>query len=216
MLPSFDAMNKILKLLRLKSDFAHFLRAKFNSFEFQGFKAIQFSKHLYRPLLYVNSNHIEVKPVALNQGEQEFVCDIQTYCKKHPEFFENGRELYILRNMSRGRGIGFFEAGNFYPDFILWILDKNLQRISFVDPKGIRNLQGIGDPKIAFYDTIKNIEKRLGDPNIILNSFIVSVTRHEWVDWADEITIKELNGSNVYFKENQINYIKLILDKIIK
>lgn len=22
--------------------------------------------------------------------------------------------------MSKGRGVGFFEAGNFYPDFILW------------------------------------------------------------------------------------------------
>ena len=30
------------------------------------------------------------------------------------------RQVYLLSNLSKGRGIGFFEAGNFYPDFILW------------------------------------------------------------------------------------------------
>lgn len=187
----------------------------FKPMEFQGFKAIQVAQHLYKPLLYVNSAHVEVKPVALNQGEQEFVCDVQTYCEEHPEFFENGRELYMLRNMSRGRGIGFFEAGNFYPDFIIWILDGKTQRISFLDPKGIRNLQGPDDPKIAFYSTIKNLETCLGDPDVILNSFIVSVTRREWVGWGEDLSIEEFNASNVYFRGNQADYIELILDKIL-
>ena len=67
-------------------------------------------------------------------------------------------ELYLLRNMSRGRGIGFFEAGNFYPDFIVWMLAGKKEYVSFVDPKGIRNLEGPNDPKIRFYRTIKEIE----------------------------------------------------------
>ena len=29
------------------------------------------------------------------------------------------KELYLLRNMPKGRGIGLFEPGNFYPDFQL-------------------------------------------------------------------------------------------------
>ena len=45
----------------------------------------------------------------------------------------------------------------------------------FVDPKGIRNL-GPTDPKIQFYTTIKEIEQRLGDPSVHLDSFIVSNT----------------------------------------
>ena len=45
----------------------------------------------------------------------------------------------------------------------------------FVDPKGIRNI-GPTDPKIQFYETIKEIEQRLGDPNVVLESFIVSNT----------------------------------------
>ena len=63
--------------------------------------------------------------------------------------------------MSRGKGIGFFEAWNFYPDFILWLLVNEKQYINFIDPKGLRNRKGIDDPKIAFYKTIKSIENDL-------------------------------------------------------
>jgi hypothetical protein len=38
------------------------------------------------------------------------------------------------------RGVGFFEAGKFLPDFIVWLLVDGRQYISFVDPKGIRKL----------------------------------------------------------------------------
>ncbi|QBG47607.1 restriction endonuclease subunit R [Verrucomicrobia bacterium S94] len=195
----------------LKEDMA---QGVFKPLEFQGFKAIQFDRHLYKPLLHVNSSHVEIKPVALNQGEQQFVVDVQTYCKEHPEFFEDGRELYMLRNMSRGHGIGFFEAGNFYPDFILWILEGKTQRINFIDPKGLRNLQGTQDPKIAFYRTIKNLETRLGDPNVILNSFIISNTPYEQVSWwGDSMTLEEFNTHHVFFMENQPDYFHRILAK---
>ena len=50
------------------------------------------------------------------------------------------KELYLLRNLSKGRGVGFFEAGNFHPDFIVWLIADGQEYISFVDPKGIRNL----------------------------------------------------------------------------
>ena len=53
-------------------------------------------------------------------GERDFVDDLRTFFDANKPFFKE-RELYLLRNMSR-RGIGFFEAGNFYPDFIVWLL----------------------------------------------------------------------------------------------
>lgn len=71
--------------------------------------------------------------------------------------------------------MGFFEAGNFHPDFIIWLLVGSQQHVIFVDPKGIRNL-GPTDPKIQFHQTIKEIEQRLGDTNVRLQSFIVSNT----------------------------------------
>ncbi|MCV4607674.1 hypothetical protein OFB74_32735, partial [Escherichia coli] len=81
--------------------------------------------------------------------------------------------------LSRGRGIGFFEAGNFYPDFILWLLINGKQYVNFIDPKGLRNLDGPEDPKIEFHSTIKQLQSRLKDQDVILNSFIISSTSFE-------------------------------------
>jgi hypothetical protein len=67
------------------------------------------------------------------------------------------------------------QAGNFHPDFILWLLVGDQQHVIFVDPKGIRNI-GATDPKIQFHADIKTIEHRLGDPNVRLESFIISNT----------------------------------------
>ena len=151
-------------------------------------KAIWFGNHLYQPLLCLDSHVVEISPAPLNKGERQFVEDLKAFHDEHVDFFGT-RELYLLRNLSKGRGVGFFEAGNFYPDFILWLLARGKQQVIFVDPKGIRNL-GPSDPKIQFYETIKNIEQRLGDPDVQLESFIVSntpsSTMHRQVGHGDE------------------------------
>ncbi|MEQ9569836.1 MAG: DEAD/DEAH box helicase family protein, partial [Longimicrobiales bacterium] len=92
-------------------------RGEMKSWEFQGLKAVWFGRHLYQPLLYLQSGSklVEVSPTPLNKGEMEFVQDLRAYCDRHAEALE-GRELYLLRNLSRGRGVGFFEAENFHPD----------------------------------------------------------------------------------------------------
>ena len=141
---------------------------------FRGLSAVWFDKHLYQPLLALEGGVVEVSPVPLNRGERRFVEDLKAYCDGNAAAFED-RELYLLRNRSRGRGIGFFEAGNFHPDFILWLLAGDRQHVTFVDPKGIRNV-GADDPKIRFFETVKEIERRLGDPRVALDSFIVSNT----------------------------------------
>ena len=115
------------------------------SWEFQGMKALWFGKHLYQPLLYLDTKIVEISPAPLNKSELQFVEDLKAFHEGHEEFFAI-HELYLLRNLSRGRGVGFFEAGNFHPDFILWLLEEGQQRVVFVDPKGIRNL-GPSDPK---------------------------------------------------------------------
>ena len=136
--------------------------------------------HLYQPLLHLSKSQlVEVSPVSLNDGERDFVLDLRNfYTAKHGLLLKE-QELYLLRNMSK-RGIGFFEAGNFYPDFILWLLVGEKQYVTFVDPKGLRQLDdGASNPKIQFYKAIKEIETRLGDPCVILNSFIISSTPYQ-------------------------------------
>ena len=104
--------------------------------EFQGLKAVWFANHLYKPLLYLDTKIIEISPAPFNKGERQFVEDLKAFHDGHTEFF-GSRELYLLRTLSRGRGVGFFEAGNFHPDFILWLINGNQQDVIFVGPKGI-------------------------------------------------------------------------------
>ena len=93
-----------------------------------------------------NEPLIKISPVALNVGENTFVKHVRKYYNEHIEDTLKGKDVYLLRNESR-KGIGFFEASNFYPDFILWVNDGVKQHVTFIDPKGIRNLQGLKDPK---------------------------------------------------------------------
>ena len=189
-------------------------KGELRNVKFQGLAAVMFGQHLYQPLIYVNSDVIEVKPVPLNEGERDFVLDLQQYCSQNKDFFK-GKELYLLRNMSRGRGIGFFEAGNFYPDFIMWLLADGKQYINFIDPKGLRNLKGTDDPKIAFYKTIKSIEDdlRSQDSIVTLNSFIVSNTRLPEVGWWDGgMTKEQFEERHVLFQqEDKGTYIEKML-----
>ncbi len=174
-----------------------------------------FDRHLYRPLVHLKNKDVAVKPVALNDGEQQFVRDLKAYYEAQPGLFE-GRELYLLRNMSRGKGIGFFEAGNFYPDFILWLLDGDHQYVAFIDPKGITRLRGVEDPKIEFKNTIKEIEDRLADPAVTLHSFIISNTRYDEIEhWG--MSKQDLEDRHVLFqKEDKSTYVEAMLDRILR
>jgi len=166
---------------------------------FQGMKAIWFGRHLYEPLVYLSSNIVEISPVALNKGERTLIEDLRAFYDNEKELFSN-KEFYLLRNLSKGRGVGFFEAGNFYPDFILWVLMNGRQHIAFVDPKGIRNL-GPTDPKIQFYSTIKEIEQRLGDPSVKLSSFIISNTSSHTMKLLWRMDKSEMEARHILFQE---------------
>lgn len=194
------------------------------------FEALYFSQHLYRPLLCFTGNStnnngdilLEIKPVALNKGERKYVADLKDYHDKNVDFFRD-KELYLLRNESR-RGIGFFEANNFYPDFILWIVKGKRQHIAFIDPKGITHLHGLDDPKVRLAELIRtDIEPRLNDKSITLNSYIIANTALAEVKWwgnggsSTDNPIKTFNEHHVYFQNEaaQGDYIKQILTDIM-
>jgi len=209
-----SAKEIIIKLSEVKEAVAS---RQLKQIEWGTFRSICFGPHLYQPLIYLNSTAVDVRPVVLNEGERDFVLDLKKFYERDPPFFE-GKELYLLRNLSRGRGIGFFEAGNFYPDFILWLLAADKQHVSFVDPKGIRNLDGADDPKISFYQTIKTLERRLADPKVILNSFIIASTPYHQVShWRDEsgkrMAKTDFEARHVLFQnEDKSTYIARLLN----
>ncbi|MBQ4479570.1 MAG: DEAD/DEAH box helicase family protein [Victivallales bacterium] len=141
--------------------------------------AFDFRNHLYAPLICIkgSSLKIQVSPISLNEDEKGFVDLLKNYMDVHVADF-SGKNLYLLRNKSKV-GMGFFEAGNFYPDYILWIDTPTRQYINFIDPKGLVNVP-FDDPKILFYQTIKEREATMPQPGgkkVILNSFIMSGTK---------------------------------------
>jgi hypothetical protein len=191
---------------------------QFVSFGVGELQVLNYAEHLYRPLLYVHEDEdIILKPTSLNIGERTFVNHLHQWCQGDGAEFVSENELFLLRNQTRGRGVGFFEAGNFYPDFIIWLLSDQAQRIAFVDPKGVVRLNGVEDPKIRLRSTIKDLEARLGDPGIRLSSFIISVTPFERVPWwdGDRTTLEEEH--HVLFQDSDVSgYVGRLMELVMR
>ncbi|WP_400194248.1 DEAD/DEAH box helicase family protein [Hymenobacter sp. B81] len=184
-----------------------------------GFEALTNLQHLYSPLLYLgrgwSADTVHVQPVALNDGELEFVEDVRRSVEQNAGFFAD-KELYLLRNQSR-RGIGFFEANNFYPDFILWLVAKGHQYVLFVDPKGLRQVQGFGDPKVALYKKLEQeIQPQLGDDTLTISSFLVSNTPYQEVShWAGQQGPHDFVQHHVYLRGSNSNYLMSMLRTVM-
>lgn len=165
-------------------------------------KGCLFGTHLYEPVLHAaKGSKIQIAPVSLNESEFQFLDDLRLFIEKDQARLKGeGIELFLLRNESRGRGVGFFEAGNFYPDFLLWLVKDGRQHLAFVEPHGLQH-EGPGHKKIEFYQVIKDIQARLATENVTLNSFIVTPTRFGKLNWGK--TIHELEDMHVLFMDDQ-------------
>lgn len=222
-----DDWIKKLKALRVQIQSGQ-LENKFDIYS-HWVQAIRFDRHLYNPLLcmrdkdsygkktlrdqYTNEPFIKITPVALNVGESAFVEHVRKYYEAHKDDVLRGKEVYLLRNESR-KGIGFFEANNFYPDFILWVNDGEMQHVTFIDPKGIRNLRGMEDPKIQLYKMLKNeVEPRLDDANIVLDSYIISNTKYRELEFWGSPT--DFAQNHVLF-QNDEHYVEELFEYLLK
>ena len=195
----------IEKLKELK---AQIESGNFADWSFRSIFSFNFDRHLYKPLIHIKDSELKVMPVALNEGENKFVRDLKAYYEAHKVDFEK-RELFLLRNLGRGHGIGFFQAHNFYPDFIMWLVEGKKQQIIFVDPHGMRMAQGgFNDPKVRFYREVKTLERQIGDADVVLNSFVISVTPFGQIGlWDNRLTQKDFEDQHVLFQDDQGVYI---------
>ncbi len=145
---------------------------------------IHFDRHIYQPLLVEQADKVQMIPPGLKLSEAQFVRDLKEYWDAEKDKSLVGREVFLLRNLSRGRGVGFFEGRGFYPDFILWVMDEWGQRILFVEPHGMLHAKAyINDDKARLYERLpalaSEIAKRGGRSDVALDSYIVSATPFE-------------------------------------
>ena len=169
-------------------------------------------QHIYEPLMRpeedVENEHRDVKvsPDRLNAGEKKFVENLTEYIKLN--YQRNERyEFYLMRNAQK---IGIYlesDAGSYYPDFVLWVLDtqQDITHIIFIDPKGEREIIGgtkanyKNHPKVKLAqksedETLITLENRLAAKEgrkFCLNSFLLlrdssELGKNEPIKWVEE------------------------------
>ncbi len=134
--------------------------------------------HAYRPLLYAEKDRVvTIQPVPLDLNEKKVVQDLEFLALRGGPLLQD-RELFLIRNLTRGRGVSFFDDFGYYPDFIVWLKDGGVQHMLFLDPKGLSRFGLKESEKTKLHSEIKEVEKRVreDDPNLRLHAYVLSVT----------------------------------------
>ena len=182
---------------------------------------IHFDRHLYQPLLIEQGDKVKSTPPGLKPGERRFVKDMREYCLLQKNGFLADKQVYLLRNLSRGKGIGFFENTGFYPDFILWIKAAQGQRLVFIEPHGMLNAPSYEyDDKAQLHQRLPELAEKIGERSgnggVTLDSFIVSGTPFQalWERYADGWDRENFARAHILFPEEQgedYDYIAAIM-----
>jgi len=180
---------------------------------------IHLDLHLYTPLVISgkkNKNSIEdfisSEPSKLNEGETKFIRKLKEYLKTNKEKSRD-KEVFLLRNLPQ-KGVGFFNNAGFYPDFIMWVKEKDKQTVVFIDPKGILIED---EEKIKLYECLKNevqpeIYKKNPNINIKIDSYILSVTDYSAI--KRNKSKEEYEKDHVLFLDDKEDCIEKLFQKI--
>lgn len=137
-------------------------------------------RHLYQPLLAIDAKDTvwRTVPPALQESERHFVQDLDSYVCQIGKSSLASKEIFFLRNQSRGKGIGFYLNEGFYPDFILWITEGVKQRIVFIEPHGmIHDAINEHNEKITLFKRLRALsQERFRKEHVQMDSFIISKT----------------------------------------
>ena len=207
---SLDAREEkfINDLRALKKDLDHHLPRDLK------FAVIRTEVHAYEPLLHAAKNcMVTVQPVSLNDGEKKVVQDLESLAKHGDNCLQN-KELFLIRNRTRGRGVSFFDDCGYYPDFILWLKDDSSQHVVFLDPKGLGYYGDEKRKKVELHTEIKDIEERIHklDPNLHLHAYILSVTPPEKI--SEQREQKEWEQDGVYFLKDT-DYLQRMITHVL-
>ncbi|MCY4612255.1 MAG: DEAD/DEAH box helicase family protein [Nitrospira sp.] len=140
--------------------------------------------HAYKPLLYAGpDSKVKIQPVHLNKDERNVVEKLAALAERRDPCL-HGKELFLIRNLTRGRGVSFFDDYAYYPDFIVWLKDDTCQHVIFLDPKGLSRYGTREHRKVRLYHEIKTTETQIRrtNPDVRLHAYILSVTQPSLID----------------------------------
>ena len=164
------------------------------------FGIIRSQAHAYQPLLYARKDRIvTVQPVPLDENERRVVEGLEELARTGDSCLQ-GKELFLIRNLTRGRGVSFFDDFGYYPDFIVWLKDDHQQHVLFLDPKGLSRFGQRERKKVQLHHEIVEIEEQVRehDPDLYLRAYILSVTRAPEIDDGGR-SASEWKADGVYF-----------------
>lgn len=157
--------------------------------------------HAYLPLLHAKPGAaVQITPLPLNEEEFKFVGYLKDVAENYKQDFLQDKEIYLMRNMSRGKGVSFFEDYAFYPDFVVWIKDSKKQHILFIDPKGLARFDSSVKSKVDLHTRIKDTEKKIQktNPELFLHSYIWSVTPPKEIGSDRAMSIQECHAQGIF------------------
>ena len=140
--------------------------------------------HAYKPLLYAGpDSKVKIQPVHLNKDERSVVEKLAALAERRDPCLHD-KELFLIRNLTRGRGVSFFDDYAYYPDFIVWLKDDTCQHVIFLDPKGLSRYGTREHRKVRLYHEIKKTEAQIRhtNPDVRLHAYILSVTQPSLID----------------------------------
>ena len=136
------------------------------------------------PVLHAGKDReVTVQPVPLDESERQVVEGLAALAENGDPCL-SGRELFLIRNRTHGRGVSFFDDFSYYPDFIVWLKDGDHQHVVFLDPKGLSRFGGKERRKVRLHHEIAEVEKRVSetDPRLRLHAYVLSATPPALID----------------------------------
>ena len=184
-------------------------------------RRIHFASHIYQPLpVKADGEGVEFSPPALEPSERGFVDDLRAFCRDRSAELPPSAEIFLLRNLTRGKGVGFFtENSDFYPDFILWIKTKDAQRIVFVEPHGMVHADAPDkDEKARLYKYLPELSDAIArrspeNKNVVLDSFIISATDFKALSrkYSGDWSIEQFAEAHILFADLGNGYVGEII-----
>lgn len=209
---------------------------------------------VYQPLLLTPGGGVSAGPGALDENEERFVRHLikRLYpAGDHPKsektpLIWQGKEVWFKRNIEkdpRSFRLRVDDSDWFYPDFIIWILDRKTrtQTFGFVDPKGlaIGAAGGWSDFKIVSTIYMPHVvDLQLGEQGesleyegeewsfrvrgvLISTSSLESLTTHAKFKLRNEMGISvaptedDFRRARIVFQRNDVGYIDSVLDLLM-
>lgn len=135
------------------------------------------------------------------QSEKDFIDEFEDlYNDNFSDLPVSREDVLLMRNQSRS-GVGFSTAGNYYPDFILWIFYDDKQYISFIDPKGLSEKvdENSNKRKIRLCEQIRDL---FDDENADVSSYIYTNTNTKYINYS---LFEDFNGDTKDDKRKNAN-----------